>query len=51
MNGIEAYERFLQSLGLPKTLSEVNIGDEKFELMAKQAVEIGGGKQGKILLN
>lgn len=49
MNGIEAYERFLQSLGLPKTLSEVNIGDEKFELMAKQAVEIGGGKQGNFV--
>lgn len=49
MNGIKAYERFLQSLGLPKTLSEVNIGDEKFELMAKQAVEIGGGKQGNFV--
>lgn len=46
VRGIEAYERFLKSLGLPSKLSDVGIGDEKFELMAKQSVEIGGGGQG-----
>lgn len=49
LRGIEAYSEFLKSLGLPSTLSEVNIDDEKFGLMAKQAVEIGGGKQGNFV--
>ena len=44
--GITAYEDFLKSLGLPLRLSEAGIGSEKFGIMAKQAIEIGGGKQG-----
>lgn len=47
--GVEAYSAFLKSLGLPLTLAEAGIGTEKFSLMAKQAVEIGGGKQGNFV--
>ena len=44
--GIEAYEDFLKSLELPLRLSQAGIGTEKFDIMSKQAIEIGGGKQG-----
>lgn len=49
IRGIEAFEKFLLSLGLPSKLSDVGIDSEKFELMAKQSIEIGGGKQGNFV--
>ena len=49
IKGIEAYSEFLASLGLPRTLSDVGIGAEKFELMAQQSIEIGGGKLGNFV--
>jgi len=35
--GIAAYERFLKSMGLPLSLSEINIGNDRFEEMALKA--------------
>ena len=40
--GIDATEAFLKSLGIPMTLTELNIGEEHFARMAEHAVEFGG---------
>lgn len=39
---IDRTEAFFESLGLPKTLDEVGIGDEKFQEMAEEAVRTSG---------
>ncbi len=47
--GIDKTRKFFNSLGLPSKLSEVNISDEKFEDMAKNAIkhygQVGSFKQ------
>lgn len=40
--GIDATEAFFKSIGLPSTLAEFGIDNTHFELMAKNAVKIGG---------
>ncbi len=40
--GIDATETFFKSIGLPSTLAEFGIDNTHFELMAKNAVRIGG---------
>lgn len=40
--GIDQTEAFFQSLGMPSRLSEVGIGQEKFEEMAAEAVRTSG---------
>lgn len=39
---IDRTEVFFESLGLPKTLDEVGIGNEKFQKMAEEAVRTSG---------
>lgn len=39
--GIKKTEQFFQSIGMPITLSEVNIGEDHFEEMAKKGTERG----------
>ena len=41
LQGIEATEDFFKSLGIPMSLSEVGINNERFEMMAERAVELG----------
>ena len=41
LEGIARFERFLQSIGAPIRLSEVNIGDEQIPLMAQKACSFG----------
>jgi hypothetical protein len=45
LEGIEKLEQFYKVMGLPTRLSEVNITDEKFDLMAKKALKIGSIKK------
>lgn len=40
--GIDATEAFFKSIGLPSRLAEFGIDNARFELMAKNAVRIGG---------
>lgn len=40
--GIDATEAFFKSIGLPSRLAECGIDNARFELMAKNAVRIGG---------
>lgn len=40
--GIDATEAFFKSIGLPSRLAEFSIDNTRFELMAKNAVRIGG---------
>ena len=40
--GIEKTAEFFQALGMPSKLSEVGIGEEKFRLMAEEAVRTSG---------
>lgn len=40
--GIDATEAFFKSIGLPSRLAELGIDNARFELMAKNAVRIGG---------
>jgi len=40
--GIDKTEEFFKELGLPSTLSEVGIGEEKLSLMAKEAIRTSG---------
>ncbi|MFA5050201.1 MAG: iron-containing alcohol dehydrogenase [Candidatus Micrarchaeia archaeon] len=41
LEGITTTEKFFKSLGLPTRLKEMNIGNEKFELMAKHCTKKG----------
>ncbi len=45
LEGIRRYEAFCKELGLPIRLSEVDIGDEKFEEMAKNMIPTGDLKE------
>ena len=45
-NGILKTREFFNSIGLPSCLKDVNINDEKLNLMAKQAVFNNGGSVG-----
>ncbi len=49
--GIDKYEEFLKSIGCPVRLSEVGIGEEKFEQYAKDAMLVVTDGQGKLLGN
>ena len=40
--GIDLTYQFLDSLGLPHRLGDVGIGDEKLDIMAKEAVRTSG---------
>jgi alcohol dehydrogenase YqhD (iron-dependent ADH family) len=43
LEGIQALEDFFKEINLPTRLKEINIDDEKFELMAKGAINTGKG--------
>lgn len=49
--GIDATEEFFKFIGLPSTLKEFGIDDEKFEEMAEKAVEVGCLKEAYVPLN
>ncbi len=48
--GIKALEDFFVSLNIPMHLSDLNITDEYFKVMAKHAVEVGGLKDAYVEL-
>ena len=41
LRAIEEFEKFLKKIGLPTRLSDINIDDENFEIMASKATENG----------
>lgn len=41
LEGIRRFENFLRNLGLPTSLNQLNIPDEKYEEMAEKCVEFG----------
>ncbi len=45
LEGIRRYESFCKELGLPTRLSDVGIGDEKFEKLAENMIPTGDLKQ------
>ena len=49
LEGIRRFENFLRNLGLPTTLNQLNIPDEKFEEMAEKCVEFGPVGNFKVL--
>ncbi|PJI08692.1 MULTISPECIES: NADH-dependent butanol dehydrogenase BdhB [Clostridium] len=40
---------FVNTLGIPETLSEVGIGEENLEVMAKESVKLSGGTIGNLM--
>lgn len=48
LEGICNFENFLRSIGMPTRLNEIGIDDSKFEFAAQTAVDIAGGKVGRV---
>lgn len=48
LKGIEAFEEFLRSIGMPTSLTELGVDptEEEFRFMAKRCIASGGGKRG-----
>lgn len=49
MEGIDAFEAFLRSIGCPTSLTELGIGDELFEQYAKDATIVAHDADGNLL--
>ena len=49
--GIDATEAFLKNLGIPMTLTELGITEERFQAMAEHAVIFGGLLEAYVPLN
>lgn len=49
LEGIDAYEEFLRSIGCPTSLTELGIGDELFEQYADDARLVAHDKDGNLL--
>jgi len=45
LEGIARMEKFFKELGMPTRLKDVNIGPEKFEIMAERCVKLGSIKK------
>ncbi len=51
IEGVSRLEKFFESIGLPKTLGEVGIGEENIRTMAEAAVEHGALQNAYVSLN
>ena len=49
MEGIDAFEAFLRSIGCPTSLTELGIGDELFEQYAKDSALVTHDAEGNLL--